>query len=129
MNREIKFRAWHSEFSEMVYSSDETLWEKREFYPFCIPVGFSHYPTGQWDLMQYTGIKDKNGKEIYEGDIVYRTSTSTTGDVRFRKGKFYVRWKGEAGYVMFDSDIETCEGSDEIKGNIFENPDVCDGKN
>jgi hypothetical protein len=30
---------------------------------------------------------------------------------------------------MFDSDIETCEGSDEIKGNIFENSDVCDGKN
>ena len=118
MQREIKFRAWHSEFAEMVYSSDETLWEKREFYPFCIPVGFSHYPTGQWDLMQYTGIKDKNSKEIYEGDIVEYFDwcyANTDGDKIQKEfidaygNRYMNKWNPLIGVVKWNNEVQTYE--------------------
>lgn len=58
MKREIKFRAWNPDWDEMVYSGLEIIFDKREFYPFGFEVGFSHYPTEGWTIMQYTGLKD-----------------------------------------------------------------------
>ena len=69
--REIKFRVWDSDFKKMRYlSSTHDIIEFDE-------NGIGQYHNlqtgyGEWFgyLMQYTGLKDKNGKEIYEGDIV-----------------------------------------------------------
>ena len=86
----------------------------------CDPLFADSKITGK---RQYTGITTNFGKDLYEGDIVFRKSTGTTGEVIFREGKFIIKWKPIAGYVMFDSDIETAH-DDEIKGNIYESPDL-----
>jgi len=67
--REIKFRAWDKENKRMVYDFDQDI-------GYGVKVGDSiHdkvYSIGMFykTLMQYTGLKDKNKKEIYEGDLI-----------------------------------------------------------
>ena len=93
MNREIKFRAWHKDLKKMFKIGQITLekgtWNfepnDRDFIGMSIP----YQPS--FVLMQYTGLHDKNGKEIYEGDIL----------------KVYYKGMSEVGYVEYDN--EYCE--------------------
>lgn len=124
MSREIKFRAWQFPCNRMLNWSDLTQWDYDNTMSFCSACEDQVNPKKEFALMQYTGIKDRTGKEIYEGDILYRKSTGTTGEVMFYKGKFIIKWKPIAGYVMYDSDVDTAERNDEVKGNIYENPDL-----
>jgi len=68
MDREIKFRFWDKTLRKMYYWNPST--EGGEFQL------WSDY---DWKVMQYTGLKDKNGTEIYEGDIL----KNTKGDIIF----------------------------------------------
>ena len=77
--------------------------------------------------MQFTGLKDKQGKEIYEGDIL-SSETSSRGRV---KNPYYVAEWGNAGWKAkgYNGELEVRPNLDfrndlEIIGNIYENPDL-----
>ena len=116
MNREIKFRAWDKEEKKMNYFDLMDLWHDMA--------------DGNCDdeVMQFTGLHDKNGKEIYEGDIV-KTDEGFIGLVEF--GRFpYVANIEDYGYFIkaheyFKLTANTCQAV-EVIGNIYESPQLLD---
>jgi uncharacterized phage protein (TIGR01671 family) len=116
--REIKFRAWDKKKLEM-YSNNSNILGN---------MG-SYHPAGQvpnWDIMQYTGLKDRNGKEIYEGDVV-QYSTAYYGKLK-TDNKQEIKWIEDMEHDGFGEPLATgflLRGYDwEIIGNIYENPEL-----
>lgn len=115
--REIKFRAWDG--------------EKMGWVPIkAVQVGdYLEMEGTTLTLMQYTGLKDKNGKEIYEGDIIARL-TKSHGFAEHHQKFEVVRWVKRTGYEPFQS-LKPSNISTDLKvhavtvmGNIFENPEL-----
>ncbi|HEM0501997.1 TPA: hypothetical protein U0T51_002568 [Listeria monocytogenes] len=73
-------------------------------------------------LMQYTGLKDKNGKKIFEGDMGWDEHNECYGVVKFEEGKFLYAWENIA------EDLWEVADSIEIYGNIHENPELLEAK-
>ncbi|EAE2329772.1 YopX family protein [Listeria monocytogenes] len=67
---------------------------------------------------QFTGLKDKNGKKIFEGDIGWDEHNECYGVVKFEEGKFLYVWENIA------EDLREVADSIEIYGNIHENPEL-----
>ncbi len=115
--RELKFRAWAKKEKKMIYDLGT---------PTMID-GILYFHT-DYTPMQCTGLKDKNGKEIFEGDVCV-----------WRNNKFYVEWNGDlwGGWVGAKNHADQvpfgCNQNGglpheemEITGNVYENPELLD---
>lgn len=114
--REIKFRAWYSTQNKMEYDpyADEFVCEGTP-----LNQAVKAFPDGVV-LMQYTGLKDTNGKEIYEGDIC--NTPDGVRLVRYDAPSFWLLVK-EDDIVDVDS-FSTPSVLEEVIGNIYENPQL-----
>jgi len=101
--REIKFRAWDKDIKKML---------EVNFYQY-IFFQYLHYTYPQDNtLMQFTGLFDKEGKEIYEGDIVIE-------GYKGKYGTYEVKWNVK-GFNLGSEDGDEYE----VIGNIYENPEL-----
>lgn len=129
--REIKFRAW-DEQNKVIHNDVEFLRSGVEGNDWIIfksdkqkledkKVLDNPYFAQQIKLMQYTGLKDKNGKEIYENDIVKIDSWEPKiHEVVFDRGAFCFRSSKDD---KFYNDCKYLERG-EVIGNVFENPEL-----
>ena len=120
MNRPIKFRAWDSSLGGRMWSWDSENADfdlQRLLRDRSMPV------------MQFTGLHDKNGKEIWEGDLV-KKEDRLPYKVVFDKGCFTVAPLGEDGkwYAASGLYLATFHGELEVIGNIYENPELLTDK-
>jgi uncharacterized phage protein (TIGR01671 family) len=136
MNRQIKFRVWDK--AKRVFIPDGVYGIiATDFGAFGVMLkDWGDYRQGEYfyensqTLMQFTGLKDKNGEEIYEGDVLqhprfYETPEMSynpmeTGVIIYKDGAF--RFADGEG-LLFE-EMEGYDGDMEIIGNIYEKPEL-----
>jgi len=132
--RDIKFRAWCK--IEKKWIQGFNLVNYHSYFNNGLNQSIYRYNSvwedGEFELIQYIGLKDKNGKEIYEGDIVYMKSIPklSIGAIEFNDSSFMCKNPKDnlRLYEVFCCDFDLSEI--EIIGNIYENSELLknDGK-
>ena len=112
--KQIKFRAWN--LSEKKWTTFGTCIDSKAF-----EVGGVFKPFRDVVIQQFTSLEDKNGKEIYEGDVL-RWKESAAGIVEFVAPSFRVRIHGYRNLDPFPVDLDFV--GLEVIGNIYENPNL-----
>ena len=110
MNNRFKFRVW-DEVNNKFYSQ-----EVLNALPLNVFLASKH-------IQQYTGLKDKNGKEIYEGDII--TALHDFGPAGFAERTAVINWDNINGYQWQYWDLDSIK----VIGNIFNPPCNFDANN
>ena len=105
--REIKFRAWNEITKKMIFSKDKELdrfwdWTQRQDY--------------EINIMQYTGLKDKNDKEVYEKDMIKYKSFDNSEQIAEVPEMIIMN-------CHWFSELEDCKDI-EVIGNICKNPEL-----
>lgn len=113
--REIKFRVWDKAYKAWIDDFEVSA----DGNPFWLDAEGGVNSLGEVELMQSTGLKDKNGVDIYEGDIV-KTNFKTGEVIR------YCEWNFTAVGFMFGGWQYTSEDMllTQVIGNIYENPEL-----
>jgi uncharacterized phage protein (TIGR01671 family) len=122
VSREIKFRFWEKEKRKM--SKIHYLGILHE----ALSEDFGGY--AMWEnieKMQYTGLKDKKGKEIYEGDIV-RSGNGRIWEIKFGHYKYALNNDPSYGYYMHDDTCKMSIGNVEVIGNKYQKPELLEEK-
>lgn len=114
--KELKFRAWDGKkiIDDVVPASETSIIEL-----------YDRYEWGETEVKvveQYTGLKDKNGKEIFIGDIVSEHNGDIIGEIIQKpSGEYCIAWIGiYAGSSILYDELSMCE----VVGNIHENANL-----
>lgn len=124
--KEIKFRAWDKDNKKMFHPPQFYFTDTGELRKIEAPVTDRWWATFRpdegFDIMQYTGLKDKNGVEIYEGDVVFWHGYGNC-KVHFDDGENMCYWLEQSdglGFLL----RRDAQDEYEIIGNIYENPEL-----
>lgn len=122
MNREIKFRAWDKSCNKMRGISG---------LQDCFSLRSDGVCNEDYILMQYTGLKDQNGKEIYEGDIVTIEYGKGVVEYSEKQAMFIINWIGDneaynesLAYNPRNYIYGKTRKDIEVIGNIYENHEL-----
>jgi len=125
MNRIIKFRAWDNEQKKMLYACKV---ESDGSVLVCTSEGFTRQYDPSFkkltDVMQFTGLHDTHGKEIYEGDVVTNNISCGLSVIEFSEGRFILAHVGketcdELFYLHRDAYATVT-----VIGDKFEDPEL-----
>lgn len=116
--REIKFRTWDGEqmiSPDYIGRDGKARWSENSI------------PQYTDKVMQFTGLRDKNGKQIWEGDIVRSPGGPIQGIVVWQAPSFVMKDKLKSGYSKRWTEFFVAPGHkqlQEVIGNIYENPEL-----
>ncbi len=127
--RQLKFRVWNTLKRTFESSSDIAingngilLITKTGYYKDFINVNYIS-SCEEYIIQQYTGFTDRNGKDVYEGDIFRSEGAYKWAAVEFMDGKFVVALMGARVYDLCEL-FEVDYDKPEVIGNIFENTEL-----
>lgn len=112
--RELKFRVWSEEDKE--YRTDLNVFRLHDGKVICTSPAYS-LEGDRFDVEQYTGLKDKNGKEVYEGDIVEADSRIYEVDWLEKDGGWFCFTKDDYYTPLYHVECA-------VIGNVHENPEL-----